>query len=162
MVKDINPGAGSGFPPPILPGGGFDLPVINNEIYFYGYDPVNGNELWKSDGTEAGTLLVKDIFPGTDSSTPLWFTTDGKTLFFTANDGVHGMELWQSDGTEAGTMMIKEIYPGNNSSGPSYLSVQGIGLFFNADDSINGQELWAINLTSKILFLPLIVSNNGS
>ncbi len=156
MIKDIYPGAGTGFRPI-----GSNLPVINNELYFYGHDPVNGDELWKSDGTEAGTQLVKDIFPGTDSSTPLWFTTDGKTLFFTANDGVHGMELWQSDGTEAGTMMIEEIYPGNNSSGPTYLSAQGVWLFFSADDGINGLEPWAISLASESLFLPLIMSNTN-
>jgi len=32
---------------------------------------VNGRELWKSDGTEAGTVLVEDIWPGADSSHPI-------------------------------------------------------------------------------------------
>jgi ELWxxDGT repeat protein len=32
------------------------------------YDDQNGIELWKSDGTEAGTVMVKDIYYGIYSS----------------------------------------------------------------------------------------------
>lgn len=160
MVKDIYPDAGSGIPYPILPGGGFDWPIMNDEFYIYGFDPEHGNELWKSDGTETGTVLVKDIYPGTESSTPLWLTTNGTTLYFTANDGIHGMELWQSDGSEAGTLFVDDIYPGNNSTGPSYLSVQNGWLLFRANDGVHGEELWILPLTPsyhETQFLPLIM-----
>ena len=62
-------------------------------------------ELWKSDGTEAGTVLVKDINPGgggSAGSLPNHLTAVDGTLYFTAFDPDTGIELWKSDGTEAG------------------------------------------------------------
>jgi hypothetical protein len=41
-------------------------------------------------------FLVKDIFPGSSNSYPLYLTALGNTLFFRANDGVNGRELWKS------------------------------------------------------------------
>src|SRR5262249_39719521 len=55
---------------------------------------THGRELWRSDGTAAGTVLVKDINPGSGSSNPEGLTLSGGHLFFTADDGVHGVELW--------------------------------------------------------------------
>ena len=46
-------------------GGGSSTPDIK---FFAANDGVNGYELWKSDGTAAGTMLVKDILPGTGNS----------------------------------------------------------------------------------------------
>jgi ELWxxDGT repeat protein len=73
---------------------------------------VNGNELWKTDGTATGTVIFKDIAPGALNSYPADFTiADGK-LYFAADDGVHGHEPWVSDGSLSGTMMIKDTWPG--------------------------------------------------
>jgi ELWxxDGT repeat protein len=55
-------------------------------------------QLWRSDGTEAGTFMVKDIMPGPDWSHPGSLTDVGGTLYFVATDGSHGYELWRSDG----------------------------------------------------------------
>ncbi len=79
-------------------------------------DGTSGIELWKSDGTAAGTVLVKDIRPGIFNSNPLSLTNVNGTLFFAANDGVTGFELWKSDGTAAGTVMVKELTPGINNN----------------------------------------------
>ena len=68
-------------------------------LYFAAYEHPHGYELWRSDGTEAGTALVKDIWPGTQGAL-LNLTDVGDTLYFTADDGTHGYELWKSDGTE--------------------------------------------------------------
>ena len=65
---------------------------------------MHGDELWKSDGTAAGTVLVDGHQPWAASvPTPADLTHVNGTLFFVANDGVHGIELWKSDGTAAGT-----------------------------------------------------------
>jgi ELWxxDGT repeat protein len=53
-------------------------------------------ELWRSDRTDLGTLLVKDIRPGSDSSSPGELTNVNGTLFFAADDGVNGIEIWKT------------------------------------------------------------------
>ena len=118
---------------------------FRGEAYFNAYTLDTGHELWRSDGTECGTTLVKDILPGPFSSGAHRLTVIGGTLFFFANDGVHGLELWKSDGTEAGTTLVKDIQPGSpgSVSFSSNASVEAGGLlFFAADDGVHGPELW--------------------
>lgn len=122
LVKDINP-AGSGSPQQLVSVGG--------TLYFTANDGVHGRELWKSDGTRAGTVMVRNIRTGSASSKPLELTNVAGTLFFTATDGVHGRELWKSDGTKAGTLMVRDIAAGSSSSIKlSQLTAVGQKLFF--------------------------------
>ena len=104
-------------------------------------------ELWKSDGTEAGTVLVKDINPLADSS-PQDLTNVNGTLYFSADDGVNGRELWKSNGTAAGTVMVKNINPLGDSLPVDFKNVNGT-LYFSADDGENGRELWTSDGTSS-------------
>ncbi|HXL55133.1 MAG TPA: ELWxxDGT repeat protein, partial [Chitinophagaceae bacterium] len=133
MVKDINDSK-DGNPSNsflIQQGGGWiaQYAVLNNIAYF-----AAPGGLWRSDGTTAGTWLVKNISTNE-------IVVAGSYLYFSANDGIHGWELWKSDGTEAGTTMVKDIYSGATSSDPSYIMyVNGI-LFFRATTSDKGNEL---------------------
>ena len=116
MVKDIFAGQVAyyqGSNPQYLTAVGDTLFFNANGAYPYGY------ELWKSDGTEAGTVMVKEISPGYNqyNGGASYLTAAGDTLYFAADDGIHGLELWKSDGTEAGTVMVKDLWPGNDSSG---------------------------------------------
>ncbi|NCR02294.1 MAG: hyalin, partial [Microcystis aeruginosa L211-11] len=127
-------------------------------------DGVNGTELWKSDGTAAGTVLVGDIRPGASSSYPGNLTAVGNTLFFSANDGVNGRELWKSDGTAAGTVLVKNIRPGLSTSYPGNLTAVGNTLFFTADDGVNGRELWKSDGTAAgtVLVKDIFPSSSSS
>ncbi|MBK6977454.1 MAG: hypothetical protein IPH28_10450 [Cytophagaceae bacterium] len=69
-----------------------------------------------TDGTQAGTVLVKDINPGGGSSDPFSFTVLNNIVYFFANNGTNGHEFWKTDGTAAGTVMVKDIMPGSGSS----------------------------------------------
>ncbi|WP_254066404.1 ELWxxDGT repeat protein, partial [Microcystis aeruginosa] len=137
LVKDIRPGSYTSSNP-------FNLTAVGNTLtlYFTADDGVNGTELWKSDGTAAGTVLVRDIRAGSSSSSLENLTAVGSTLFFTVDDGVNGKELWKSDGTAAGTVLVRDIRAGSSSSNPRNLTAVGNTLFFTAFDGVNGEELW--------------------
>ncbi len=70
-----------------------------------------GRELFVTDGTVVGTHLVKDINPGSNSSTPLNFYTDGDHFYFAISSGPNSDLVWVSDGTEAGTHVISDPNP---------------------------------------------------
>ncbi len=101
-----------------------------------------GTELWRSDGTEAGTQLVADIFPGPQGSYPQSLANAHGTLYFSADDGFHGGELWKTDGTPGGTVLVQEINPGPASSSIGGLFFSGTRLFMSAQDGATGFELW--------------------
>lgn len=101
-----------------------------------------GNELWKTDLTESGTVRVRDINPGSAGSGPGELINVNGTLFFVADDGTHGRELWKSDGTEAGTTLVEDISPGLESSRIHPLQDMNGTLYFAADDGVHGDELW--------------------
>src|SRR5205807_403080 len=88
-----------------------------------------------------GTVMVKDINPGSLGSFPYHLANVNGTLFFAADDGTHGTELWKSDGTAAGTVLVQDINP-NGSSSPSYLINVNGTLFFTANDGLPGAEPW--------------------
>ncbi|MEQ8531971.1 MAG: hypothetical protein RIB86_08965, partial [Imperialibacter sp.] len=73
-----------------------------------------GEELWVTDGTEEGTHLLKDIYPGPVSSknllsTPLKVKASSGLYFFSALHPSYGIELWVSDGTEEGTKVVSDL-----------------------------------------------------
>ena len=144
LVKDINPGIGSSLPQ-------FDKGSVSwgGKVYFAASDGINGTELWVTDGTSAGTVLVKDIYPGASGSDCQNFFPTANFIFFTATDDVNGLELWRTDGTASGTQLIKDIRPGtangiyvNGSSQPKSFFLWNNVLYFNANEGTNGVELW--------------------
>ena len=130
------------------------LLAFNGALYFCVGDATHGKELWKSDGTAAGTVLVKDINPGAESSAPAKLTVAGGKLYFTADDGVHGRELWRTDDA-AGAVMVKDITAGNALSSDYYKDpsprelweVNG-KLIFIASDGVHGREVWVSDGTA--------------
>jgi ELWxxDGT repeat protein len=104
IVKNIRPGRKSSFV-------GFDTGMVDlaGTLIFDASDGVHGDELWRSDGTTAGTAMVKNINKkqnGKASSYPVVLTPAGSDAFFAADDGIHGFELWTSDGTRPGTTIV--------------------------------------------------------
>lgn len=134
-------------------GGLRTLTAVGERLFFSGFrcEGSKGRELWTSDGTAAGTTLVKDINPGKyKGSTPADMASVGRRLYFSANDGVHGRELWRSNGTSASTRLVKDIRRGGNrsDSSPTEPTRAGSITFFAAADGVHGRELWRTDGTA--------------
>jgi uncharacterized protein (TIGR03382 family) len=112
--------------------------AFGGALFIVATDFDHGEELWKSDGTEAGTLLFKDILTGSIGSSPANLTVLGPILLFTADDGT-GRTLWKSDGTAAGT--VKVDVPDAGALNPSGLTVSNGKVFF-AVAGRGGNEPW--------------------
>jgi ELWxxDGT repeat protein len=89
------------------------------QAFFAASDATHGEELWVTDGTTAGTRMVKDIKPGAAGSDLNWMARFNNKVVFAADDGTNGMELWISDGTETGTCLVKQIHEWGDGSNPN-------------------------------------------
>jgi uncharacterized repeat protein (TIGR01451 family) len=154
LVRDIYPGTDGIEPYRSNP---TDFTALGDFVYFFTehFDQFGQSELWKTDGTEIGTVRVKDLNP-VESANAFRLTAIGQSLYFVACGDVTGgddggdpanCEPWVSDGTEAGTRILHDINPGLANSSPQGDFVAGGGtVFFNADDGEHGAELWRTGL----------------
>lgn len=122
----------------------------NGVLYFGGTTPSTGRELWRTDGTAAGTFLLRDIEPGPGSGIadngPRWIDAAAGGVVFAATTTAGGTEVWESDGTSAGTVPRPEIVPGPGSSYPNSFAAAGGRVFFQARDQLFDNELWAVDV----------------
>ena len=128
-----------------------NLTDVDGVLYFTANDGENGEELWRSTGTESGTEMVADVFEGTDdngdpnSSYPgLLVAFEGDLFFLAENDEV-GAELWKYDvGSDDPLQLVADINEGEGSAftNTSQMVVLGDMLLFTADDGELGLELW--------------------
>ena len=154
LVKDIKVGSENGYVN--YAPDDYTACAVGNYLYFRADEGINGVELWKSDGTEEGTRLVKDIFPGEinpnskNSSMPNALFNFNGQLYFQARDSAHYIELWESDGTSDGTL-VKDISP-NGSSAPYAFHTYKNSLYFSATgDREKGTELWSYSGSLSVI-----------
>jgi len=160
LLRELKPGSGSVFPLTFR-GSGYEVAqsdhtfekiVFQNQLFFgvvgsYWTEPPyddNGNfwRLWKTDGTEAGTVPVTTVATGNSFGGPSGLAVLGSQLVFASYTPQQGSELWISDGTSAGTRLVRDIRPGSGSSSPlGFRPLGGSTLLFTADDG-TGREVW--------------------
>lgn len=118
---------------------GTDLPSfsrIGNDVLFFASTTGYGRELWKSNGTREGTMLVKDIFPGSSGNVMPPLVSSDSVVFFFADDGSAGVNVvWKSDGTSQGTMAVRNYYVAGQeyrvtNTELSNLTATSVGIFF--------------------------------
>jgi len=132
LVKDVRPtkNFSSGFTA---------LAELDGHLYF---DAISTptyieNELWRTDGTEEGTIRVADFLG--QNLYEIKAVTGG--LVWTS-DKSNGYELWGSNGTAEGTRLAQDIAPGPLDSRPHGFMEMGHRIFFVADDGVAGYEPW--------------------
>ena len=157
---DINPGAGASNPHRFVEMGG--------KAYFVADDGTHGYELWVSDGTEAGTQMVKDIEPGATGSWPSYGPSPsygstyrgeglyviGNEIYFTADTTANGLEVWKTDGTAAGTTRVTDIVAGSGdgmTTGGPILGTSS-GVIFNGKASSSGFSYYLYDGTNVTEF----------
>lgn len=133
-----------------------EITVLGNWIYFSADNGSTGRELWRSDGTNAGTQLIRDIntvgggggMP-TLSSNPSDFFQVGSTVYFTADNGINGDELWKTTGSAGGTVMVKDITVGTGSTIISDMIEYNGKLYFTAYNVTDfNSNLWVSDGTT--------------
>jgi len=120
---DLRSGSVGSFPRPTrgpLPGANAqDFIVVGKLAYFVANNGTSGEELWCTDGTKAGTRMLRDINPGPGSAGIRSMAVMGNDkVAFNANDGTSGDEPWVSDGTSTGTRRLLDLQPGAGSGRP--------------------------------------------
>ncbi|AFE04064.1 hypothetical protein COCOR_01441 [Corallococcus coralloides DSM 2259] len=128
------------------------LTAVQRTLYFTTSAIDAPSVLWRTDGTEAGTVPVK-TFPLESYFGPFSLVAVGDTLFFQLSTPATGVELWRSNGTEQGTRLVKDLTPGPGSSELNNLTdVNGRLVFFRRvrqPDTTQRTELWRSNGTSQ-------------
>ncbi len=173
IVKDINPvGDGLGSTPYFA---GFD-----GKLFFSANNSTtSNNELWSTDGTDAGTKMVMEINPTTSGSNPGNLKVMGNSLYFWAYDPTYSGELWKTTSSGVAdnlatttvdesytTVRLTDINPGTGDSGASNLTVfndgaHGDKLYFTANNATYGRELWSTDGTNTVMVKD-IYPNAGS
>lgn len=160
MVRDIFPGAQSGYPAYMV--------AMNGSLYFAARESDTGDKLMRYTPATNTLELVADTNPGSgpkDSSWVRWLTVAGGKLFFSAYDPEHGHELWVSDGkpvAQGGDTHVLDINPTGSSypnlewtnqwpqntpleewyDTPGVFTVHNGIVYFAANDGTHGIELW--------------------
>lgn len=139
LLRDIKPGLESGLDED-------HTAVVGNKYFFYGTSTALGREIWVTDGTGAGTKMVKDIYTGSPSSCEYYplVVFKGK-VWFGATTGNFEYELWSSDGTEVGTT---RFMPGALSTRPDLLVAGANYMYFVANNSSGTKALWQTDGTT--------------
>jgi ELWxxDGT repeat protein len=140
---------------------------LGNSVLFGARSKNIGRELWKTDGTEAGTILIKNINLKSETSYARSFTKFGSNAVFMAYDDNDGFEIWKTDGSTAGTQRVSNTISGVGSGletyPPTRFTELNNKLFFYSYDSTSGRELrYYDNTFSKINLLKDINIENSN
>jgi ELWxxDGT repeat protein len=135
--------------------------VMNNNLYFAA-EHGGGYELFKTDGTPAGTIALTNLTTSTYAFVPCSLTTAGSHVYFTAYTVANGMQLWATDGTSAGTVQLSNVTGILSGPTPSPTVLNG-QFYFASYDSTNSSQLWKTDGTvAGTIMIATFPSENGN
>ena len=125
--------------------------MFKGKIYFFGADATHGSELWVSDGTPAGTYMLKDFTPNGNSDIYIFKANLGKVVFSVKDENGKG-SLWATDGTKEGTILLADVIV-NVGFGPQPNDKESreynCKIIFSGDDGVHGSEPWITDGTPE-------------
>ncbi|RKG58514.1 hypothetical protein D7V80_38050 [Corallococcus sp. CA054B] len=142
-VVDLNPG----------PEGSnqFNITELNGALSFFRhapYDQGGTTQLWRSDGTAAGTVQLLD-FGRLTGGPGVVLPASGIRVFFT-DDFEETVRLWRTDGTAAGTVQLKNFgIPGRYQGTIPWTLRLGESMLFTLQDTVGGTGLWRTDGTPE-------------
>jgi ELWxxDGT repeat protein len=135
MVASFNPGVTQGSSS--LTPGSTDFATLGSVLLLPLEDGIHGPELWGTDGTSAGTILLAPVNPRA-------IAVLGSDAYFIGSRPT-SLGLWVTDGTAAGTTEVLDLTKYEDSSSffvtPS-LVASGGKLYFTTSDGGGGVDLW--------------------
>jgi gliding motility-associated-like protein len=153
LLKDINPGTSGLF----RVGANTDIAILNNELYFKLQLSSGKDQLWKTDGTPSGTVLISD-FVGV-STTLSGFLTFNNEVYFGVVQGSN-FKLYKTDGTSGGTIEVSANGPSHNAqliaNGGEFYYVRNT-ILYKSDGTDGGTS--AIKTFNSSTLLPIEVLN---
>lgn len=135
---------------------------FGTKAIFSAYSSTYGQELFITDGTDSGTVLLADINQGSASSNPDNFYLFKDKLIFSATTADQGREVWITDGTTAGTKLLWDIQPGTAGGNPTEYSAYKGYLYIAASDSIRERSLYRFIVDSCDIIDPKLVASNSN
>ena len=125
-----------------------NLVILNNKLIMQGSTTIEGDELWVSDGTTAGTTLLVDLLPGSSSASPRFFKNALNKVLFVGYGAGFVNQLYITDATAAGTFSLCALNfaPEVLNSVPLGKEIAGKYFFCN-NTSAEGSELWVTDGT---------------
>ncbi|RKG63565.1 hypothetical protein D7V80_30145, partial [Corallococcus sp. CA054B] len=142
LVKDLTPGTEDSYLTHLTASG--STLVFFKETYDATADATR-YELWRSDGTAAGTVRVRDFGTGVDVS--YLDAKQGNALLFFVRELQGATSLWRTDGTAAGTFQLKRLDAGPDTY-PNDVRPTGALTLFKLDEQSGLSELWKTNGTA--------------
>lgn len=144
LVKDLRPGGASSIEPaPFLRPGERRFLELGGVLYFVADDGVHGRELWRSDGTAAGTQLVEDFAPGAEGGFPRRLARLGDAFYFVGSRGSK-VHLLRGTGV-SGAVSVLERVEDNLLFGLTPVKSR---LFFLVDNDEGEASLWKTDGTA--------------
>ncbi len=133
-----------------------DMKEFNNKLYFGADDGIHGDELWATDGTTAGTAMLKDIragrFPGIDLTVDAPMRELNGRLYFNGSDSAQQYTIWSTDGTAANTVQSIALPGADQFSSfiyPHLLEVANGSLYFSGSENKQPVAFWSSDGTQS-------------
>jgi ELWxxDGT repeat protein len=141
LVKDILPGPDDGM---IDGGDAVEFKLYSGALYFRASNDSQGIQLWKTDGTEAGTVVLADI------SRPLRdvIALIKDVPYFLGKSPGGRLGLWKSDGTAASPVLVKDIDSANGDMDGATFVLLKDGLYIQTTSEGDDMALWKTDGTT--------------